>query len=112
MKTGAVADFRHVSDEGRDGNRLERVLSAQQWRVLRALLDESVMPADPILEEGETLDSDEHFTVCYELHHVLLPELADMRLVEFDRFEDEIRRGTRYDEMRPFLEQIDGDIDG
>jgi len=35
-----------------------------------------------------------------------------MRLVEFDRFEDEIRRGTRYDEMRPFLEQIDGDIDG
>jgi len=102
---------RAVTDGSRDGDRLERVLSAQQWRVLRALLDESVMPADPILGEGETLDSDEHVTVCYELHHVLLPELADMRLVEFDRFEDEIRRGTRFDEVRPFLEQIDGDID-
>ncbi|MFC4247283.1 hypothetical protein ACFOZ7_09780 [Natribaculum luteum] len=52
------------------------------------------MPADPILGERETLDSEKHLTVCYELHHVLLPELAEMRLVEFGRFEDEIRRGT------------------
>ena len=87
-------------------DRIERVLSAQQWRVLRALLDESVMPADPILRKGETLDSGEYLTLCYELHHVLLPELTDMRLVEFDRFEDEGRRGLKFDEMRRFLEQI------
>jgi hypothetical protein len=61
--------------------------------------------------EGETLDSDEHVTVCYELQHVLLLEFADMVFVEFDRFKDEIRRGTLFDEMRPFLEQTDGDHD-
>ena len=87
-------------------DRVERVLSAQQWRVLRALLDESAMSADPILRTGETLDAGEYLTVCYELHHVLLPELVDMKLIEFDRFEDEVRRGLRLDEVPRVLEQI------
>ena len=73
--------------------------------MLRVLLDESTIPADPVLREGEALDAAEYLTVCYELHHVILPELAEMRLVEFDRFEDEVRRGERFDEVRRFLEQ-------
>ena len=87
------------------------MLLAQQWRVLRALLQDGSRPADPILREGETLDYEEYLTVCYELHHVLLPELADGGLVTFDRFEDEVRPGARFDEMRRFLEQIDDDHD-
>lgn len=101
-----------MSDERSNGDRVERVLSTQQWRVLRALLDERVIPADPIFGEGEMLGCEEHLTVCYELHHVLLPELAEMRLVKFDRFEDEIRRGARFGAVRPFLEQIDEDHNG
>ena len=96
-----------MSDECCNSYRLERVLSVQQWRMLCALQDERVLPADPILREGETLASEEYITACYELHHVLLPELAERRFVEFDRFEDEIKRGPRFDELRPFLEQID-----
>jgi hypothetical protein len=69
------------------------------------------MAADPILRKGETLDAGEYLTIRYELHHVLLPELADMRLVEFDRVEDEVRRGLRFDKVRRFLEQIAGDHD-
>ena len=111
MKTGVGADPRERSDERGDGNRIERVLSARQWRVVRVLLDESSMPADPILREGEILDDGEHVTVCYELHHVLLPELADMRLIEFDRVEDEVRRGPRFDDVRRFLEQTADDHD-
>ena len=84
------------------------MLSAQQWRVIRALLEDGSRPADPILREGEILDSEEYLTVCYELHHVLLPELADEGLVEFDRGEDEVRRGMRFDVVRRFLEAIDG----
>lgn len=87
------------------------MLSVQQRRVLRALLDERVIPADPILREGETLDSDAYVTLCCELHHVLLPELDAMRLVEFDWFEDEIRRGAEFDELRPALESVDGGRD-
>jgi len=97
----------------RDGcctaDRVERVLSAQQWRVLRALLRDGARPADPIVREGETLDSEEHLTVCYELHHVLLPELVDAGLVDFDRVEDEVRPGPNFDEVRRVLRQSDGD---
>lgn len=99
-------------DECDTGDRVERVLSTQQWRVVRALLEERSRSADPILRERETLDSEEYRTVCYELHHVLLPLLADERFVEFDRDEDEVRRGARFDEIRRFLERIDDDHDG
>ena len=100
-----VADNRFARKKGCNNDRIERVLSAQQWRVVRALLAESAISADPILREGETLDAGEYLTICYELHHVLLPELADAGLVEFDRFEDEVRRELRFDEARRFLEQ-------
>ena len=92
-------------------DRTKRILAAQRARVLRALLDESTLSADPILRKEETLGSDEYLTILYELHHVLLPELADTRLIEFDRFEDEIRRGRRFDEVCRFLEQIADDHD-
>lgn len=93
--------------EGRyNEDRIKRVLSAQQRRVVRALLDESAMSADPILREEETPNSEEYLTICYELHHVLLPELADMKFINFDRVEDEVRRGPRFDDVRGFLNQI------
>jgi len=100
-----------MTDKCCNGDRVERVLSAQQRRVLRALLEDRSRPANPILREEERLGSVEHLTVCYELHHVLPPELADAGLVTFDRGEDEVRRGTRFDEVRRFLEQIDDDHD-
>lgn len=109
--SGSVTGPRPMTDKCCIGDQVERVLSAQQWRVLRALLKDGSRPADPILREGETLDSEEQLSVCYELHHVLLPALADERLVEFDRVEDEVRRGTRFDERHRFLVQIDDDHD-
>lgn len=109
METGAIEGNRAVSDEFCTGTRIESVLSAQQGRVLRALLEERSIPADPILCKGETLDYEEYLTVCYELHHVLLPELSDMKFVEFDRFEDEVRRGMEFNEVRRFPAQIDDD---
>lgn len=111
METGAIAGNRAVSDECCTGTRVESVLPAQQRRVLYALLDERSRPADPILREGETLDCEEYLTVCYELHHVLLPELSESRVIEFDKVEDEVRRGTRFAEVRRFLAQIDDDYD-
>lgn len=100
-----------MSDECRNSNRVEKVLSAQQWRVLCALLRDSSRRADPLLRDGEILDSEDHLTVCYELHHVVLPELSDEGFVEFDRFEDKVRRGPKFDDMRRFLEQTDADHD-
>lgn len=85
-------------------DQVESVLSAQGWRVLCALLDDVSRDADPILEPDEMLDCEEYVTVCYELHHVILSELEDEGLVEFNRCDDHVRRGPEFDEVRPFLE--------
>ncbi len=95
-----------MADDCCTSDRVQRVLAAQQWRVLRALLKDGSRPADPILYESETLDYEEHRTVCYEFHHILLPDLANKELVEFDRNEDKVRRGANFDSVRRFLEQI------
>ena len=100
-----------MSDEFRTSDRIERVLAAQQWRVICALLKDGSRPADPILHDGEILGPEGCLTVCYEFHHVLLPELSDAGLVEFDRSEDKVRRGENFDETRRFLAQIDDDHD-
>jgi hypothetical protein len=83
--------------------RLGEVLSAQPRRLLHALRDDASRDADPILRREETLDPEEYVTLCYELHHVLLPELEDDGLVAFDRFEDEVTRGPKFDEICPSL---------
>jgi len=100
-----------MSDECRTSDRVERILSVQQVRVLCALLRDSSRRADPILRDEEILGSEEHFTVCYELHYVLLPELSDEGFVEFDRFEDKVRRGPKFDDVCRVLEQTDADHD-
>ena len=91
----------------RSDARIGPVLSAQPRRILRALLTEASREADPVLRRNETFGCEEHVTLCYELHHVILPELEDEGLVTFDRGDDQVRRGRRFIEVRPFLEQLD-----
>ncbi len=83
------------------------MLSAQPRRILRALLTEASREAEPVLWRNEMLGCEEHVTLCYELHHVILPELEGEGLVEFDRGDDQVRRGPRFDEVRPDLERFD-----
>lgn len=65
------------------------------------------MEAEPVLRRNERLSCEEHVTLCYELHHVILPGLENEDLVEFDRVDDLVRRGPRFHEIRPILEQFE-----
>jgi len=91
----------------RSASRIESVMSAQPRRILRALLTDASMEAEPVLWRNETLGCEEHVTLLYELHHVILPELEENGLVEFDRHDEQVRRGPRFNAIRPALEQID-----
>jgi hypothetical protein len=84
---------------------VEQVLTAQPWRILRALRTENPRTADPVLRSDETLDGEAYESVCYELYHVLLPELADDGFVIFDRESDELRRGPAFETVRPLLDR-------
>lgn len=61
------------------------------------------MDADPILLPDEHLDGEAYEDLCYELHHVVLPDLAADDLVAFDRDVDEVTRGPQFDAVQAAL---------
>lgn len=77
------------------------VLREQQQRVVAALAGEEPIDATPIIQEDEALSCEEYVTLVYELHHVHLPELQAAGVIEFDRREETLRRGTAFDEASP-----------
>ena len=91
---------------------VEQVLTAQPWRILRALRAANPQSADPVLRSDESLDSEAYESVCYELYHVLLPELADDGFLIFDRGNDELRRGPAFETVRPLLDRPTEELRG
>ncbi|MFC4448294.1 hypothetical protein [Halorussus aquaticus] len=82
-------------------------LREQRQRVLAELDEEKTLDATPITRRDERLSCEEYLTLVYELHHVHLPELQSDGLVEFDRREDEVVRGARFERERRSLEPGD-----
>lgn len=80
-----------------------RLLATQKRRFLHALATDDPVAADPIVHADERVDSERYEDLCYELHHVILPELAAAGLVEFDRAADEVARGPEFDPAWPTL---------
>lgn len=74
-------------------------LGAQQQRVMVALETEKSINAAPIVRDEETLSCEEYVTLVYELHHVHLPELQTAGVVDFDRREDTVMRGPRFNDI-------------
>jgi hypothetical protein len=82
---------------------LGQVLAGQCRRFVRALCEQPCLDADPILAPEEYLDGEAYEELCYELHHVVLPDLAAEDVVVFDRDTDEVCRGPQFDAARLFL---------
>lgn len=92
--------------------RFASVLSAQPRRFLHALSECASVDADPIVRSDERLESGEYATLCYELHHVHLPELEADGVVAFDREADEVRRGPAFEASRPSADRVGGERAG
>jgi hypothetical protein len=87
------------------------VLAAQPWRTLCALRETTGRDADPILGDDEQLDDEDYETLTYELHHAILPALADDGFVTFDREADKLTRGPAFLTVRPLLDYSTGRLE-
>lgn len=83
------------------------MLREQRHRVVAALRGAETIDAAPILRDDEFLSCEEHVTLVYELHHVKLPELESAGVIEFDRRDETVSRGPRFDETPPLLTRGD-----
>lgn len=91
MRTGTNSD---------DVGAFETALQEQKQRIVAALADSTPLDASPIVHDDENLDAREYETLVYEFHQVQLPELESDGLVVFDRKDDEVARGLRFEETR------------
>lgn len=81
------------------------VLREQQQRVVAALAAEETIDAAPIIREDEALSCEEYVTLVYELYHAHLPKLQTACAIEFDRHEETVSRGARFNEARRLLKR-------
>lgn len=89
-----------VSEQSSEhSEQLVTTLRKQKGRVVLALVEEKTIDTTPILRGDESLCTEDYVTLLYELHHVELPELEADGIIQFDRHQDEITRGKRYDAL-------------
>jgi len=100
--------------ETRDGgpsseplNRLFGVLSSpRRRRILRTLAESNPRQTGEFTPDEFGADGEEVARFQVELYHVHLPKLADAGYVDWDRSAGTVRRGPKYEEIRPTLDLL------
>ncbi|WP_224332658.1 hypothetical protein [Haloprofundus halobius] len=104
-----ISEVRQEMNERADSSRGDflTVLREQQQRVVTALETEETIDATPIIRDEEVLSCEEYVTLVYELHHAHLLELQTAGVIELNRHEETVTRGSRFHEARPVLKRGD-----
>jgi hypothetical protein len=86
---------------------LDILASVYRRRVLVELRDHNPQDAnDTQLPADVIIADDDLATFRTQMRHVHLPKLEGAGLVEWDREANELRRGPRFEEIRPLLKLI------
>lgn len=85
------------------GEVLEILADIYRRRVLVELLDHNPLDDDVRLPEDAIIEDDDLATLRTQMRHVHLPKLEDEGLVEWDREANVLRKGPRFEEIRPLL---------
>lgn len=92
--------------EGMTADQLfDALADVHRRRLLLALIDHN--PQDVSALPGVPWTVSESETVLTSKRHVHLPKLADYGLIEWDRDEQMVTKGPRFDEIEPILELLD-----
>lgn len=78
----------------------------QRRRVLVALLPHNPQTTE-LQVSDEVISGEATYELAIQMHHVLLPKLAEMDFIKWDRTANSIRRGPAFGELRPLLELLD-----
>ena len=95
-----------VEVQPRLDGQLEVITHVHRRRILLELLDENPQPAEPAVFDGGVSPND-HQTLRTALHHVHLPKLEEQGFVQWDRDENQLTRGSAFEDIKPLLEVLD-----
>lgn len=77
----------------------------QRRKLLVALLEHTSQDDATVIVGGSERDAD-HVDSLVQMQHVHLPRLADYGFIKWNKDTYEVKRGPRFDEIRPLLELL------
>jgi hypothetical protein len=86
---------------------LEALHDPQRRRLLVALLGRNPLDDSPAAIGEVTVDSQEYDRLLLGYHHVHLPKLEALGLIDWDSERGEVTRGPAFEEVRPLVELLD-----
>lgn len=99
-----------IGDGGRSSeplNRLFGVLShPHRRRILRTIAESNPRRTGELTPEEFAADGEEVARFGVELYHVHLPKLAEAGYIDWDRNAGTVRRGPKYEEIRPTVDLL------
>lgn len=91
---------------------LDVLASRYRRRVLVALLEHNPQDDDdPQVPDDVHLESEDLDQLMIQMSHTHLPKLADSGFIVWDRETNTVRKGPRFEEIRPLLELMDAHAD-
>lgn len=83
---------------------LDAISHPYRRRILTRLHDRNPREESSFTTDSVADDIDDDDWLQLEIHHRHLPKLADLGFVDWDREENVVRRGPRFDEVAPLIE--------
>lgn len=81
-------------------------------RLLVALLEHNLQDdEDPQIPDDVHLESEDLDQLMVHMRHTHLPKLEEAEFIEWDQESNSVRKGPRFDEIRPLLELMQNHAD-
>jgi hypothetical protein len=84
---------------------LDALSNFQRRKLLVALLEHNPQDDTPIVVSDDESER-ESLKMVVEMEHMHLPKLAEYDFIEWDRENGEVKKGAKFDEIRPLLELL------
>jgi hypothetical protein len=101
----------HVADSGLD-SMLDALSNRYRRRLLVAMLEHNPQDDDdPQVPDDVTYQDENLEELMREMRHTHLPKLADAGFIDWNRETNALRKGPKFEEIRPLLELMENHAD-
>lgn len=105
-RSGGIVNAEHLSSELSLDDVLDVLANRYRRRLLLALIDQNAQDDDTLVPGDVTIEGEDLNLPKIQMVHTHLPKLEDMRLIEWNRDSNEVKKGPQFEDIRPLLESM------
>ena len=105
-RSGGIVNVERLSSELSLDDVLDVLANRYRRRLLFALIDQNDQDDDTPGPGDVTIEDEELDLPKIQMIHTHLPKLEDMGLIEWNRDSNEVKKGPKFEYIRPLLESM------